>query len=243
MAISDPWQSKVVRHSVENDVRRYEGWLRIANLYQRFQAEQDVQMGVVCIFSTGGRIGEVLSLKRKNFQLFTGEQVPYVKVIDMPLEKRYLKTGSWTEERDELPDSVLRRLFTWNDEKKKWTRKRYNTKRVDATRKDFVIPFNEPMFPELVEYIKGFGEDEYLFPSRTRHEIPMTRNFIYTKLKPLGIYPHWLRAQRASCLRSYYHFTMDQIMDWFTWIDIKTAMRYAKMWAEEVLPLFRPVVY
>jgi len=45
----------------------------------------------------------------------------------------------------------------------------------------------------------------------------------------IHIYDHWFRAQRASQLASEYDFSLHELLEWFTWKDIRTALRYARL--------------
>lgn len=45
----------------------------------------------------------------------------------------------------------------------------------------------------------------------------------YRIISGAGIYPHWLRGQRASCLISEYGWTMEQMMEWMGWEELSTA--------------------
>jgi len=87
------------------DVLPFIGWDKLLSLidacndidydiyYRDFCRERDKGL-IATLFETGGRIGEVVSLSKANFD-FTPKK--YCVVNGMLLEKRYEKTGSYIE--------------------------------------------------------------------------------------------------------------------------------------------------
>lgn len=237
--IQAAWTSSHVRRSVERDVRRWVGWDPIIAKRHEIASQEGVELGRVydAIFSTGGRVSEALALRRDNFLL---DNPGYVEVHDMKLEKHYDKKGGWTEKADTLPDTMMRRLYAWNAETGKWERRRYTTVRdEEAVRQDFVFPAGEALARSLADYLRSLSPGQRLFPSRTKPDVLMTRSFVYRKFIKHGIYPHWLRGQRASCLRSVYGYHLDDLMDWFSWLDLRTAKHYSKMGTEDQQKKFK----
>jgi integrase len=229
LRIQTEWQSSHFRRSVERDVKRWVGWPEIEEKRRAIAEEgpelEGVYMGT---FATGGRITEVLHLQRSNFRFEEG----FAEVREMKLEKHFAKKGGYIEQVAELPDNVLRRLFSWNQEKGLWERRRYSTEKdLNAVRLDFTYPLSEPMAADFQEFVES--KEGYLFPSRTKPSVLMHRSFVYRKFIKHGVYPHWLRSQRASCLRSVYRFRLEDLLDWFSWLDLRTAKHYALMGTED----------
>lgn len=100
--------------------------------------------------------------------------------------------------------------------------KRWVTKPTPTTRV-FPIKASEPLVPFLVKWLRGKKPDQPLFTVSRIRVYQLT-----TKLDP-DIYPHWFRAQRASQLASEYGYSVHQLVEYFDWVDIKTAMRYSHL--------------
>ena len=66
----------------------------------------------------------------------------------------------------------------------------------------------------------------------------MSASYIWKIFNKYGFYPHWLRAQRASCLISWNGLSMDQMMEWTGWEELSTAMHYGKMGKSKLLGVF-----
>jgi len=198
-------------------VKRFAGWEKLIGLAETLKDAPVYQSLYATTYLTGGRISEVLALTRGNFIISD----KYVTITDMPLLKRYKKISGRIEERDELPTTTLRRLYQYNSETGKWWRRRYDTERLNETRSNFDMRRDEPLCFTMLGWVNKV-KSEQLFPSITRWKA-------YRKFKGIGIYPHWLRAQRASCLVSFWRFTMEEMMEWMGWEELTTARHYAKM--------------
>jgi len=210
------------RRAVERDVKGFVGWGRLLELCASFtgsKAERDRALFSTA-FLTGGRIGEVLSLDVENFSL----EDDVVVVRGMPLFKRYEKVGEFLEWRDEKPETRLGRLFKLDEEQGRWYRTRYETRRKEDYRADFDFPIDEPLVPFLLRWLDRRGEG-VLFPGYKKR-LSYIRS--YQILTQIGIYPHWLRAQRACCIISFYGYSMEEMMEWMGWEELSTARRYAK---------------
>jgi integrase len=205
------------RRAVGRDVKRFVGWEKIIELADMLKQDPLYQAIYATTFLTGGRISEVLPLRRGNFVVSD----KYLTVTGMPLLKHYQKMSEYIEERDERPATNIGRLFQFNPGTGKWWRKRYSTERVDAARSDFDVRCDEPLCALTLEWINNTTSD-VLFLGATRWKA-------WQKFAGVGIYPHWLRAQRASCLISFWRFTMEEMMEWMGWEELTTARHYAKM--------------
>ena len=45
----------------------------------------------------------------------------------------------------------------------------------------------------------------------------------------IHLWNHWFRSQRASQLKADYGFAEGDLMEWFQWLDFKTATHYAHL--------------
>lgn len=214
------------KRSVEKNMERFVGFEEIMKLIMRISGvtADKYRALFATMFATGGRINEVLALTKENFSL----QGDYIVVTGMPLEKRYLKRGEYLEKwvgDGDPPPTRRGLLYKWDDMRKGWYRRRYKTtKLTDAVRKPFAIPMAEPTSKIMWKYIEEHTGGK-LFD--------LNRVTVYEKFKPLGIWLHWVRGQRASCLRTFYHFEPEDVMNWFSWSSINTALRYAKAGIED----------
>jgi len=192
-----------------------------------------------CLFLTGGRVSEVLSLRKNNFEIRKEENLIICR--SMPLLKRYKK---------------LQELNFTNS--KGQTIRRWVTQKLEKTRKPFPILLGEPLTPILLNWIEDIpDENGLLFPSPYREGKPLSRFWAYRFIrrldkavnpelrqklgldKPLVIeglrvkdsihlWLHFFRSQRACCLVSEFGFQLHDLLDWFSWEHIETAKDYAK---------------
>jgi len=215
---------KYRRRSVEEEIKKlggFVGWKRLLELAAKFQGPKARRNRALyaTAFLTGGRIGEVLLLKTENFTIDDEE----ITVEGMRLFKRYEKIGEWTEWRKEKPKNKLARLYKYDKEKGLYYRTRYHTKKKEDYRSPFSFPREEPLAPILIDWIES--RDGWLFPG---YKGPLSYIRAYQILTSIGIHPHWLRAQRASCLISFYGLKMEEMMEWMGWEELSTARLYAK---------------
>ena len=229
------------RRAVERDVVQFDGWQRIVELCNMLDGQRN-QALFSAAFHTGGRITETLTLKKDFFMKEKEGNDEFLIVKGMLLEKHYNKTSSYIEWTDKLPDNRLRRLFTFDEEKKKYSRRRFETEKINAIRNPFRMPTNAPLMPIFLKQIDETEEGHYLFRGQ-KPDQPLGRNRAYKIITKTGIYPHYLRGQRASCLKVIYHMTIDEIMEWMGWEDLQTAMRYAKMGVTGLSERFKNIVY
>jgi len=220
------------------NVRDYsEEWVGYEPLLELIElaSQPREQAFLSALFLTGGRVSEVLALKKSMFEIRKRERV--IVVRNMPLLKRYRKI-------EEIKDEQGRR---------KWV-----TEKLQKTRKPFPIPLKEPLTPYLLNWIEAIPEEEgLLFPSPYRVGKPLSRFWAYhvirgldNRLTPelmqklalhkplvvdgkvvkdrLHLWLHFFRSQRACCLVSEYGFQLHDLIDWFSWEHIQTAMDYAK---------------
>ena len=220
-----------VRRSVEKDVTRFVGWTRLHELIAEvpqynFKRNQAL---FVTTFLTGGRIEEVLQLRKSNFKV--NKDTQEIIVNDMRLLKRYEKLGEYLEWVDEKPTNKLSRLFKFDQDKNKFFRNRYETESKEEIRREFRFATTEDMAEILLNWLEM--AQDYLFVGyRDDH---LGYDMAYKIITTTGVYPHWLRAQRASCLISEYGWKMEMMMEWMGWEELTTARHYAKYGPAELV--------
>lgn len=183
-------------------------------LYQGFMAT---------LFETGGRVSEVLELNKKHFNL---ELHPAVIVVErMPVLKRF-------EVVEKMPDPQKKKGFRWIT--KKMRDYRY-----------FPIRKGEALVPYMLDWLKTapseklFDFDRFQALKMLRFAgkllnkpIPLTRHKRENRpLKSPEIFPHLLRAERASQLASEYGFDVYPLRQFFGWKARKLDMaeKYASL--------------
>jgi hypothetical protein len=191
------------------------------------------------LFLTGGRVSEVLALRKGMFEVRGQEHLIIVR--GMRLFKRYKKVK-------ELNLTNIRGE----------TLRRWVTERLEKTRKPFPILMDEPPTPYLLNWIDSLpNEDSLLFESPYNVGKPLTRFWAYRFIRKLDeavspelrrklgldkplivegvkvkdklhLWLHFFRSQRACCLVSVFGFQLHDLIDWFSWENVETAMTYAK---------------
>jgi len=181
--------------------------------YRNYLIRRD-QALIATLFLTGGRVSEVIPLRKNNFNL--QDEPDAIIVTDMPREKSFRKVGEYIE-----------------NGKKKWI-----TEKVEATRRDFPILKNEALVPYLTKWLEEV--DDYLFTSPAKSRDHLSRVRAYQIVKNISnrvgeeIWPHWFRSQRASQLASEYGFELHALIDFFDWKDVETALTYSRLGAKKL---------
>jgi len=219
------------RLNVKDFVEEFCTWKPLKELISYASLGRD-QAFVSVLFLTGGRVSEVLALKRENFEVRQAEGLAIVR--NMKLLKRYKKLS-------EILDAE--------------GNKRWITELVEAKRKPFPIMLREPLTPFLIEWL---GQTEgLLFRSPYKLGFPLSRFWAYNLVrqidkeipltlrrdlglnKPfikdgkrisdrLHLWLHWFRSQRASQLVSDYGYEVIDLIDFFSWERYDTALTYAR---------------
>lgn len=114
------------------------GWPYLVDLIKRAKSLRDAAL-IATLFLTGGRISEVLSLRRKDFDLTVEPEV--IVLRRMMISKRHKKIG----------EHIV------NGEKK-WITEKILAYRSFAIRKDELIA------PALLSYLETLSPDDILFP-------------------------------------------------------------------------------
>ena len=113
--------------------------------------------------------------------------------------KRYKKIGEYVDE----------------DGKTRWITKKTVSYRT------FPIPLKEPLTPYITEWLDYIKNGQLFRISRIQ---------VYRILRRIDqdIYPHWLRSQRASQLALEYGFNVHDLVEFFGWKDLRTALHYSR---------------
>lgn len=131
---------KKAKRSVE-EIESFCGWDYLLKLIKKCEQEKDRAL-ISALFETGGRVSEVLMLKKDNFIV----QEPYLVVKAMPVIKRYKKIQDYIDIKG---------------------RKRWKTEKKKATR-TFPIHLKEPLCEFLLDYIKKLETDRLFNISRVQ---------------------------------------------------------------------------
>jgi len=131
---------KKPKRSVEI-VESFCGWDYLIKLVKKCRREVDKAL-ISALFETGGRVSEVLMLRKDNFIV----QKPFLVVKAMPVLKRYSKIGEYVDENGRV---------------------RWRTKKKIAYR-TFPIHMEEPLCPPLLEYINKIREGRLFHIGRTQ---------------------------------------------------------------------------
>jgi len=244
------------RMSVTDDITKFCGWKSIVELVNfRYNSELETAF-LSALFLSGGRIKEVLNLTKENFTLCArpdGEK--YLRVDNMTLEKRYKKIGKkYVDEEGNnrfhtkkefafrgqfsimLKEPIADFLFKWINKSKggllfpssfhRKGEKRGIMPRSRHWAYRFTIRLSKAIPSSLVTAL-GLGMPQIV--DRTE-ENPNGR----IKAKNLHLWLHWFRSMRASQLRHDYHWDIYELMNYFSWKDVKIAKRYIHEGAEDM---------
>jgi hypothetical protein len=186
--------------SVEKDVRGFCGWAFLLSLVKKTPLPYRGFMAT--LFETGGRVSEVLKLRKRHFHL---DLHPEIIVVDgMPVVKKYRKIG-------EIPDPSKKRGVRWITEKKEDTR-------------TFPIKKTDPLTPYLISHLER--SKDYLFSMNRLEAFRLVRGVgesigeqpvPFSSISTSQLYNQWFRAQRASQLKSEYNFDLLALASFFRW--------------------------
>jgi hypothetical protein len=227
-----------IRLNVKDYSEEWVGYPAILELIELASQPRE-QAFLSALFLTGGRVSEVLALRKGMFEVRGQEHLIIVR--GMRLFKRYKKVK-------ELNLTNIRGE----------TLRRWVTERLEKTRKPFPILMDEPPTPYLLNWIDSLpNEDSLLFESPYNVGKPLTRFWAYRFIRKLDeavspelrrklgldkplivegvkvkdklhLWLHFFRSQRACCLVSVFGFQLHDLIDWFNWENVETAMTYAK---------------
>jgi len=230
----------VKERSVDRDVDGFCGWDFLEKLIKAADPWPSTQALMAALFETGGRISEVLALRKWNVDLNLHPDVVVIK--QMPLLKRFEKVGKvkkWkcvehcNKRWNRKPDPAEYRIHNIK-EYEGWITRRVHDHRTFPIRRD------EPLTPYLISWCKKIRrKNSLLFPiSRTgaflriREIGRMVNSRIpFSNIHSSQIYDHWFRAERACQLAFDYGFDDRDLDEFFGWKERKPRMskRYASL--------------
>jgi len=200
---------------------------------------------IATAFETGGRISEVLALKKCNFEV----QADRIVVRDMPVVKRYEKVGEHIEKWQGEGEPEDTRTWHWSHRYDAWIRRRFITKPKMDRRNVLEIPLFEPLTPYIVDWLEQLPQNEsWMFPSygkdMDRHITP-TRAYQIVRSVGLrcGVWDicnHWFRSMRASQLAEEYGWREYELIRFFSWQSDRYARLYAKLSSAKLFETMRP---
>jgi hypothetical protein len=221
-----------VRLNVYDYVESFCGWQPITELL-KYAGSNRNEGYLLSLIKTGGRATEALSLDTENFTVDKRRKL--IVVRNMKLLKHFKKIGK-------------------DAETGKWI-----TEKIEAVRKPFPIPLKEPLSLELIEFLKATPDGLLFPSPYKGSKNPLTRFWAYKLLRKITdelprplfrnlgldvpfkdskgkvisdtihLWNHWFRSQRASQLAAEYDFKEADLMEWFGWLDYKTALHYSHL--------------
>lgn len=231
------------RLNVYDYVNEFCGWEPIEELL-KYCSNSIRENYLICLIKTGGRAKEVLFLEKENFSL--NKRTKTIIVNNMKLEKRW-----------KLIKPLEGQPFRQH---------------IEAYRKPFPILFEEPLSKELLDRLDAFEygklfaspykEKEPLtvswgykfirslndaLPRPLFNQLGLNQPFRdkvtgYNLADTIHLWQHWFRAQRASQLRSEYGYTEADLMEFFGWLDYKTALHYSRLGASNLAKKARQAI-
>jgi len=193
------------RRAVSKDVEEFPGWGVLMELADACETSLE-RAFIAALFLTGSRVSEALQLRGSSFEVL--EEDGLIICRGVTLLKRYHKL-------EELPDGSS------------------VTGPLETNRRPFPILLAEPLTLILVAWLEKVRSG-YLFPSPRRPGKPLTRAWAYKLSGRLqdrtGVpcWPHAFRSWRASQLVQDYGFEVLDLIDFFTWEKLDTALGYTR---------------
>lgn len=151
---------------------------------------------VLCLFKTGGRVSEVLSLRKEHFD-FKASRLSIV-VRDMMVLKKFKL------DRDENGKPIR------------------GTSKAIPTFRTFPILKDEMLSEELTYLVHNHNKG-LLFHYAHNRDAPLTRQLAWHRVKDVGeeaglnISDHWFRGQRDAQIKREYLMRGEPLDEWFGW--------------------------
>jgi hypothetical protein len=233
--------NKIAYHrlNVYDYVLEFCGWEPIEELI-KYAGSPRNELYLTCLIKTGGRAGEVLNLLSENFS--ENKRQKTILCQNMKLEKRWRK----------MPDGTRQH--------------------IEAIRKPFPVLTEEPLSKRLLEQLEAVKDGPlfsspykthdpltvswgYKLIRRVNDELPKPlfnrlglnipfrdKNTQEILSDTIHLWQHWFRSERASQLRSEYGFSEADLMEFFGWLDYKTALHYGRLGASNLAKKMRAAI-
>jgi len=213
------WSTHEYHRMAVTNLQGWLGWTPFMKLVGLSKGSRE-RAFICASFATGGRITEVLALRKSNFEVLKDQGIVLIK--GMALKKRYRKVEAITKE----------------DGSKGWL-----TEPVLKSRAAFPIVMAEPTTGIVLDWLGGI--QDLLFESPYR-DGPLSRFWGYNVLRELDrgidprlreelgltkgmhLWPHMLRSLRASQLNEDYSLGLEELLSFYSWESLVTARRYAR---------------
>lgn len=216
--------TKAKKSSVEDVVKRFCGFPQLRKWLDR--AHNDDTYGLILVlFKTGARISEVLGTERTEpfkRNMFEFEEDWY-RGIKLPVLKKYDKVGTdFSKNKKEYKCKICGKKQenaekgehcpAKEGEKHSWEAffPHWKTKPKDASR-TIRWPADEPLNEEFKEFVQSFEPHEPMF------DISRITAWFYLNEVDDDLFPHRLRAERATMLAEKYNFTTFLQKKFFKW--------------------------
>ncbi len=197
---------------------------------------------IAIAFETGGRIGEVLQLRKPMFTVLEDRIV----IKDMPVIKRWEKIGEQIEVWQEKDPPQDTKRWHWSYKYDAWVRRKFVTKPKLDRRNVLEIPRFEPLTQYIVEWLDMV--EDWLFPAYgVKGNKPISPTRAYQIVTSIGsriglkICNHWFRSQRASQLAEEYGWREFELKRFFSWKSDKEAVLYAKLSPTKLFEMMKPI--
>lgn len=222
--------------SVDKDIQDFCGWDFLRDLC-RAARTQFMRALIAGMFETGGRISEVLALRKRNVILGLHPDVVVIK--QMPLIKRFKKVGE------------VKKWKCVGHCNKRWDRKptaaEFSEHKIKAYQgwktkpildfRTFPIRLDEPLTRHFINWVAT--QSDLLFPIKRSAAFvrvrkvgeKLNRDIPFARIHSSQIYDHFFRAERACQLAFDYGFARDDLRDFFGWKERKPDMadKYASV--------------
>ncbi len=202
------------RRSVKKDIPDWPGWDEFMGLYKacdNAKYPEDSRLYFEVLFETGCRESEAILLRPEQFKY--NEEAIMVSRAPVDKKKRRVKTGRTLPDGEPEFKSV----------------KQYETRDI------FIKLENNPIAHNLIESIKKCDTEYVLaakmpFSREVIRDQHTTRATVYNRISEIhpDIWPHGLRAYRASHLVYERDFDVQDLVAWFKWQSADVAVHYTQ---------------
>lgn len=245
------------RLNVKEYIEEFCGWSALKDLINSIY-DQDKKAFFATLFETGGRALEVLTLRSENFTLIPKENAlkvsrmrllkryrkieSYKEIVD-GIEKNRWKTELLNKKRQSFTIPLKEPFAQIVLERVQATTKgdyylfpspyKPNKKRMEALLKQHItvdrtgrLPYTWDWAYHFIRKLSDHLDDE--LKDRLGLKQPFYNGQGDKIAKEIHLWLHWFRSQKASQLVEDYGFEVIDLINYFSWEDDKTALRYAK---------------
>lgn len=194
--------------------------------YERRSVTKDSEKGFLGWSWIEEQLAKYTGIKaRRNRALF----LTYFKTGGRACEVLNLKRGMFTVDQDYI---IINDMMKEKDSENK-------------TYQPIKIPRQEPLNKEWINYINSIKYvNDYIFPSPSKDNKPMSYDNAYRIITKTGTYPHFLRSQRSSMELRFYNISPHQLKTLRQWktdsmVEIYAAAEVREQAQEKMLEKFK----